>query len=65
MAAAVTGSKTVTKDQAAHLTAATLTALLATAPEDLTIRQIGVLLDAVSRVPAGSNPDATIGSCLP
>jgi hypothetical protein len=63
--AAVTGSKTVTKDQAPHLTAAQLTALMAIAPEDLTLNQLGMLKDALSRVPAASDPSATVGSCLP
>jgi len=65
MAAILTGTKTCTRDQAPHLTAQTLSALLAIAPEDLSVRQLGMLKDAVSRTPTGSDPNATIGSCLP
>ncbi|MBV9772099.1 MAG: hypothetical protein JOZ32_21180 [Bryobacterales bacterium] len=62
MAATVTGSKTVTYNLAPHLSASTLTHLLATAPENLTVFQVKELLDAIERTPGGSNPGATLGS---
>lgn len=65
MPATVSGSKTVNTAAAPHLTAATLTALLAIAPENLTLAQLDQLHDAVRRTPAGSVPTNTIGACLP
>lgn len=59
-----TGTKTVTLGVAPHLTAAQLTAMLALNIETLTVRQLGALVDAISRVPGGHNPGATIGSLL-
>jgi hypothetical protein len=64
MAIVLTGTKTVTKAIAPHLTAAELTALLATAPENLTVAQLEQLHDAVKRAPGGSKPAATLGSIL-
>jgi hypothetical protein len=65
MAIVLTGTKTVTKDVAPHLTHTQLTALLATAIESLTVKQLNELLDAVSRVPTGGDPNAVIGDLLP
>ena len=62
MAIVITGTKTVTKAIAPHLSAATLTTLLATAPENLTIAQLEQLHDAAKRTKGGSNPAATLGS---
>jgi hypothetical protein len=62
MAIVLTGTKTVTRAVAPHLTAAGLTALLATALENLTVAQLKELVDAVERVPGGSKPGATLGS---
>ncbi len=64
MAVSLTGTKTVTKDQAPHATAAQLTALLAKAPEQLTTAEARQLLDALDRAPGGSDPAAVIGSVL-
>jgi hypothetical protein len=63
MAIVFTGTKTVTTNLAPHLTAAALTTLLATAPENMTLKQLATLNDAVNRVPAGDNAK-TIGSLL-
>jgi hypothetical protein len=65
MPATVSGSKTVTTSVSPALTAATLTTLLAIAPENLTLAQLGQLRDACNRGPAGSNPAALVGACLP
>jgi hypothetical protein len=63
MSIVLTGTKTVTTDLAPHLTAAALTALLATAPENFTLKDLATLNDAVNRVPAGDN-SRTIASLL-
>jgi hypothetical protein len=62
MAATTSGTKTVTHTIAPHLTAATLTTLLATPIENLTVLQFKELRDALRRVDGGDNPAATIGS---
>lgn len=65
MAATVSGSKTVNNDVAPHLTAATLTTILATAPENLTVAQFKQVQDALSRLPGGNgDPTKTVGSFL-
>lgn len=64
MAAVVSGSKTITRDFAPHLTGPMLTAILAKAPENLTIAEVQTLLDATSRVPAGTDPNRRIGEIL-
>jgi hypothetical protein len=64
MAITFTGSKTVTKAVAPHLTASGLTALLAIAPENMTVAQVKQLVDAVDRVPGGGEPTTTIGALL-
>lgn len=64
MSASVSGSKTVNNDLAPHLKAATLTTLLATPIETLTVVQLRQLMDAVSRVPKGGAESQTIGSLL-
>lgn len=65
MAATVSNSKTVTTNVSPALTASTLTGLLAIAPENLTLAQLKTILDATKRGPHGSNPNATVGQCLP
>jgi hypothetical protein len=64
MAAVVTGSKTCTQNLSPALTAATLSSLLAIAPENLTIAQLGQIVDGTKRVAAGSNPAATVSQCF-
>ena len=64
MAAAVTGSKTVTHDATAHLQAALLTTLLAIPIESLTIAQFTMLKEALESVTAGHDPSKTIGAVL-
>ena len=63
MAAAVTGSKTVTQ-AAASLSAAHLTTLLATAVENLTVLNLHELDAALRAQSHGGEPTATIGSLL-
>ncbi len=64
MAATVTGSKTVLNNISPNLSAAVLTTLLATAPENLTVGQLKQLRDALSRIPGGGTPASTLGSLL-
>jgi hypothetical protein len=64
MSVQVTGSKTVTRDVSPTATAAVLTAVLATAIENLTIAQLQLLEDAVRKIPGGHAPGSTIGSLL-
>ena len=64
MAITFTGSKTVTTAVAPHLSASVLTALLAIAPENMTVAQCAQLLDACARVPKGEDPGITIGALL-
>ena len=64
MAATVSGSKTVSHSLSPALTATVLTNLLATAPENLTIAQLGQIVDGTKRVAAGSNPAATVSQCF-
>jgi hypothetical protein len=64
MAASVSTPKTVTQGVAPHLSASVLTALLAIAPENMTVAQCAQLLDACARVPKGEDPGTTIGALL-
>jgi hypothetical protein len=64
MAATTAGTKTVTHALAPHLSAATLTTLLATPLENLTIGQLDQICDALTRLPDGETPARTIGSLL-
>jgi hypothetical protein len=66
MAAAVTGSKTLSKDASPLLTAAALTTILALAPENMTVGQFQKIADALSRVPGGTDVAGTktIGQLL-
>lgn len=65
MAAVVTGSKTVTVDVSPQLTAATLTALLAIAPELWTVAQFHQLRDALDHVEGGRAAGNVVGALLP
>jgi hypothetical protein len=64
MAATTSGTKTVTRALAPHLSAAMLTILLATPIESLTVWQLIQILDALKRIPDGKNLARTIGSLL-
>ena len=64
MSASVSGSKAVTQTVAPHLSATTLTTILATPVENLTVAQLAQLNDALSRIPKGKAPASTIGSLL-
>ena len=64
MAATTSGTKTVTHTIAPHLSAATLTTLLATPIESLTVLQLKELIDALKRVQGGDNPASIIGALL-
>jgi hypothetical protein len=64
MSVSVTGSKTVNNAVAPHLSAATLTTLLATPVESLTVAQFKQLGDVLSRVFGGGDTTKTIGSFL-
>ena len=65
MPASTTGGKTVTKDTSPNLTGPTLTTILATPVEQLTVRQLHQLWSALRRVPAGGDRSQTIGTLLP
>jgi hypothetical protein len=64
MAASVSGSKTVTTNISPALTAGTLTTILATAPENMTVAQLDQLRDALKRVPFGHTASSVIGALL-
>jgi hypothetical protein len=64
MAATTTGTKTVTRTIAPHLTAMVLTTLLATPIENLTVGQLDQIHDALKRIPDGENFSRIIGSLL-
>lgn len=64
MAATTSGTKTVTHSLAPHLTAATLTTILATPIENLTVAQLSQITDALTRLPDGETPTRTVGSLL-
>jgi hypothetical protein len=64
MAATTTGTKTVTRTIAPHLTATMLTTLLATPIENLTVAQLDQIHDALKRIADGENCSRTIGSLL-
>lgn len=63
MAASVSGAKTVTVTVAPHLTAATLTTLLATAVENLTVAQFLQISEALQHIP-NKGTTATLGTLL-
>lgn len=62
MAASTSGTKTVTHSLAPHLSAATLTTLLATPIENLTVAQFELLEDALRRVDGGESQGNVLGS---
>ncbi len=64
MAATTSGTKTVTTAVAPHLSASTLSTLLAIPLENLTVAQFDQIRDALTRVPKGTAPGSVIGSIL-
>jgi len=62
MAATVSGSKTVSNAVAPHLSGATITTLLATPVENLTVAQFKQIADALSRLKGGNAESTTLGS---
>jgi len=64
MAATTSGTKTLTRTLAPHLTASLLTTLLATPLESLTIGQLHQIVDALKRSSSGEDLTRTIGSLL-
>ena len=64
MSASVSTPKTCAVDLAPHLTATTVTALLAIAPENMTVAQFSQLADAVNRVSGGRAPTKTLAQLL-
>jgi hypothetical protein len=64
MAATTAGTKTVTTTLAPHLSASTLTTIMATPVENLTVAQLKQLHDALKRVTDGKNLIRTIGSLI-
>jgi hypothetical protein len=64
MAATTSGTKTLTRTLAPHLTAAVLTTLLSTPIENLTIGQLRQIVDALKRSSSGEDLTRTIGSLL-
>lgn len=65
MAITFTGSKTVTVDVSPIHTAASLTTLLAIAPENLTRAQLETIRTACDRVKGGQHPAVVIGTLFP
>jgi hypothetical protein len=64
MAASVSGAKTVSNAVAPHLSGSTLTTILGTAIENLTVKQLKQIDEALTRVSAGADETKTIGSFL-
>ena len=64
MAATTSGTKTLTRTLAPHLTASVLTTLLSTPIENLTVGQLHQLVDALKRTSTGEDLTRTIGSLL-
>jgi hypothetical protein len=64
MAATTSGTKTVTRGLAPHLSAAMLTTLLATPIENLTVGQLIQIIDALKRISDGKNLGRIIGTLL-
>ena len=63
MAASVSTPTTLTKDIAPHLGHVAISAILATAPENMTRAQVQTLVDMISRIPAGT-PTQTVITML-
>ena len=61
MAATTSGTKTVTKDVAPHLSASSLTSLLAQPIENLTVAKFYKIEDALRRIASGHAESQTIG----
>jgi hypothetical protein len=64
MSATASGTKTVTKSPSGRLTAAALTAILATPVELLTVKQLNDLIETLRSQPGGDDPARTIASLL-
>lgn len=64
MSATTSGTKTVTHAVSPDITAAALTALLATPIENLTVAQLRTLTEALKHIPSGHEPTKTIGALL-
>ncbi len=64
MAATTTGTKTLTRALAPHLSASLLTTLLATPIENLTVAQLDQIVDALKRTASGEDLSRTVGSLL-
>ena len=64
MAATTSGTKTLTRALAPHLSAALLTTLLATPIENLTVGQLEQIVDALRRTSTGEDLSRTVGSLL-
>jgi len=64
MSVTLSGTKTVNNAVAPHLSASTLTTILATAVENLTVAQFNQLKDALARISGTGDTTKTIGSFL-
>ena len=64
MAATVSGGKVLLNNVSPSLTASALTTLLGTAPENLKISDLEVLLDAAHRLQGGTVPTNLLGTIL-
>ena len=64
MSITFTGYMTISRDIDDHYSAATVNALLATAPENLTIANLDKLRNAAHRIQEGENPNVTISTLL-
>lgn len=60
MAASVSGSKTCSTTVAPHLTGSALTTLMATAPENMTIKQLWQILEACQRTGNDASRTSTV-----
>lgn len=64
MAATVSGQKTTTVQTAPHLATTTINTILGTAPENITLKQLAQLQDAINRVGGTHSDSTTIGTIL-
>lgn len=64
MAASVSGAKTATVALAPHISASTITTLLALAPENMTLAQFFQLEDAIKRAKTTEHTSSTTLSTL-
>lgn len=61
MAASVSGSKTVSVSVAPHISAATMTTLMSTPIENLTVAQFTLIAEALGKIASGREPTKTLG----